>query len=130
MKQNIRICLTAAVLTTLLFAAGVSRLPSGQPELVSAEVAEVKKGYRSGWLLGHGVINDQNERIGTIADLVLGQDYALFAVLEVGGFLGLGGHLVAVPIRALLFEGDSRKVVLPGATRKALHNFPEFKFDT
>jgi hypothetical protein len=129
MTRNIRIGLTAAILATLLFAAGVSRLPSRQPELVSADVAEVKKGYRSAWLLGHSVINDQNERIGTIADLVLGQDYALFAVLEVGGFLGLGGHLVAVPIRALLFEGDSRKVVLPGATRKALRNFPEFKFD-
>jgi PRC-barrel domain len=129
MTRNIRIGLTAAILATLLFAAGVSRLPSRQPELVSADVAEVKKGYRSAWLLGHSVINDQNERIGTIADLVLGQDYALFAVLEVGGFLGLRGHLVAVPIRALLFEGDSRKVVLPGATRKALRNFPEFKFD-
>jgi hypothetical protein len=97
--------------------------------MVSADVAEVKKGYRSGWLLGHSVINDQNERIGTIADLVVGRDYALFAVLEVGGFLGLGGHLVAVPIRALLFEDGRPKVVLPGATRKALRNFPEFKFD-
>jgi hypothetical protein len=129
MTRNIRIGLIAAILTTLLFAAGVSRLPSRQPELVSAEVAEVKKGYRSGWLLGHSVINEQNERIGTIAELVVGQDYALFAVLEVGGFLGLGGRLVAVPIRALLFEDDRRKVVLPGATRKALRSFPEFKFD-
>jgi hypothetical protein len=128
MTRNIRIGLIAAILTTLLFAAGVSRLPSRQPELVSAEVAEVKKGYRSGWLLGHSVINEQNERIGTIAELVVGQDYALFAVLEVGGFLGLGGRLVAVPIRALLFEDDRRKVVLPGATRKALRNFPEFRF--
>jgi hypothetical protein len=53
MTRNIRIGLTAAILTTLLFAAGVSRLPSRQPELVSADVAEVKKGYRSGWPLGH-----------------------------------------------------------------------------
>jgi hypothetical protein len=129
MTRNIRRGLTAAILTALLSAAGASGLASRQPELVSADVAQVKKGYRSGWLLGHSVINDQNERIGTIADLVLGQDYALFAVLEVGGFLGLGGHLVAVPVRALLFEDDGRKVVLPGATRKALRNFPEFKSD-
>jgi hypothetical protein len=120
--------ITAAMLMTLL-AASVSRLPSRQAELVSADVGEVKKGYRSGWLLGHSVINDQDERIGTIADLVLGQDYALSAVLEVGGFLGLGGHLVAVPIRALQFERDGRKLVLPGATRKSLRNFPEFKFE-
>ena len=112
-----------------IFIAGESRdLFSQQPELVSANVAEVRKGYRAGWLLGGNVINDQNEKVGTIAEFVIGQDYALFAVLEVGGFLGLGSHLVAVPIRALVFEEAGRKVVLPGATSKALRNFPEFRF--
>jgi hypothetical protein len=107
---------------------GVPHLRSKQPELVSARVAEVKKGYRSGQLLGSNVVNDQNEKIGTITELVLGQDYALFAVLEVGGFLGLDAHLVAVPIRALVFEDAGRRILLPGATRKALRNFPEFRF--
>jgi PRC-barrel domain len=107
---------------------GIPHLRSKQPELVSASVAEVKKGYRSGRLLGSNVVNDQNEKIGTITELVLGQDYALFAVLEIGSFLGLDTHLVAVPIRALVFEDTGRRVMLPGATRKALRNFPEFRF--
>lgn len=112
-----------------IFIAGESGdLFSRQPELVSANAAEVGKGYRAGWLLGGNVINDQNEKVGTIAEFVIGQDYALFAVLEVGGFLGLGSHLVAVPIRALVFEDAGRKVVLPGATSKALRSFPEFRF--
>jgi hypothetical protein len=52
----------------------------------------------------------------------------LFAVLDVGGFPGLDAYLVAVPIRALAFEEAGHKVVLPGATRKALRKFPEFRF--
>jgi hypothetical protein len=99
-----------------------------QPVLVSANVAEVKKGYRAAWLLGDNVLNEQSERFGTIVEFAIGQDYALFAVLEAGGFLGVGGHMVAVPIRALVFEDGGHKVVLREATRKALRNFPEFRF--
>jgi len=126
--HGIRFSLMAVAMASLLLAVGTFQLSSHQPVLVSANVAEVKQGYRLGWLVGRHVINDGNEAVGTIAELVLGQDYALFAVLEVGGFLGLSAHLVAVPIRALVFEDAGRKVVLPGATRKALRNFPEFRF--
>jgi hypothetical protein len=126
MMAMTRACSVGAVTLALgiFLVTGNPRLLSKQPELVSANVAEVKKGYRSGRLLGSNVINDQDEK----TELVLGQDYALFAVLEVGGFLGLDAHLVAVPIRALVFEDTGRKVMWPGATRKALRNFPEFKF--
>jgi hypothetical protein len=31
-------------------------------------------------------------------------------VLEVGGFLGIGGHLVAVPFESLKFEETNGKV--------------------
>jgi hypothetical protein len=102
---------------------GIPHLRSKQPELVSASVAQVQKGYRSGRLLGSNVVNDQNEKIGMITELVLGQDYALFAVLEIGSLLGLDTHLVAVPI-----QDTGRRVMLPGGTRKALRNFPEFRF--
>jgi hypothetical protein len=42
--------------------------------------------------------------------------------------LSLDTHLVAVPIRALVLEDTGRKMMLPGATRKALRNFPELRF--
>lgn len=117
----------------LILAAGVcietasSALWSKQPELEPANVAEVRNGYRAGWLVGHDVFNDRSEMIGTITELVLSQDYALFAVVEVGGFLGLDAHLVAVPIRAIVIDKPKGSVVLPGATRKALQSFPAFR---
>jgi hypothetical protein len=125
MSRGISISVAVAV---ALLAGSTPQLRSREPVLVSANVAEVKQGYRAIWFVGRNVVNEQNEAVGTIAEFVIGQDYALFAVLDVGGLLGLDVHLVAVPIRALAFEDAGHKVVLPGATRKALRNFPEFRF--
>src|ERR1700676_2133585 len=69
--------------------------------LVSANVAEVGKGYRTSEVRGRAVWNDRNERIGTIPEVVIGRDDVPFAILEVGGFLGLGAHMVAIPFKAL-----------------------------
>jgi hypothetical protein len=94
-------------------------------ELVVVDVAAVAKGYRASKLTGSDVVNDHDERIGTIDDLIIGRDRVLFAVLQVGGFLGLGGHLVAVPYQALVLDD---KIVLPGASRDELKKLPEFKY--
>ncbi len=51
----------------------------------------------------------------------------LYAVLQVGGFLGLGAHLVAVPHDSFNFDQNG-KITLPGASREALRKLPEFVF--
>jgi hypothetical protein len=108
--------------------AGAWSLVAQQEMLVSANVAEVGKGYRTSDVRGRAVWNDRNERIGIIPEVVIGRDDVPFAILEVGGFLDLGAHMVAVPFKALKIDDASRKIVLPGATRRALRNFPEFRF--
>jgi PRC-barrel domain len=119
---------TSAILAAaVLVAAGVS-MPLSEEVLVSANVAEVGKGQRTRVLLGRTVWNDRNERIGTILEVVIGRDDIAFAILEVGGFLELGPHLVAVPFKTLKIDERSRMIVLPGATRRALEGFPEFRF--
>ena len=54
----------------------------------------------------------------------------LFTVIQVGGFLGLGGRLVAVPYKNLKVEDNGRKITLPGASKDALTKLPEFKYLT
>src|ERR1044072_5609008 len=100
MSRGISIPVAVAV---ALLAGSTPQLRSREPVLVSANVGEVKQGYRAIWLVGRNVLNEQTETVGTIAEFVIGQDYALFVVLDVGGFPGLDAHLVAVPIRALAF---------------------------
>jgi hypothetical protein len=121
-------CTSTLVAATVLVAAGSSLSLAQEQVLVSANVAEVQRGYRTTKLWGKTVWNDRNERIGTIPDVVIGQDDVPFVILEVGGFLGLGAHMVAVPFKTLKIDEAGRKIVLPGATRDALKNFPEFRF--
>jgi hypothetical protein len=97
-------------------------------ELRSANVAEVKDGIRIVRLRGHSVINDLNEMISTIYEFVVGRDLTLFAILQVGDFLELKNYLVAVPFKTLVIDESRLRIKLLGATRKALRNYPEFRF--
>jgi sporulation protein YlmC with PRC-barrel domain len=84
-------------------------------------------GNRASKLIGASVYNEQDEKIGSIDDLIIAPDRSVsFAVVSVGGFLGLGGRLVAIPVEQLRAEKD--RLVLPGATKDALAKLPEFKY--
>ena len=97
-------------------------------ELVKVDVATIAKGYRASKLIGSTIVNDKNEKIGTLDDLIIDRNQALYSVIQVGGFLGLGGRLVAVPYTSLVIADDGRKIELPGATKEALRNLAEFKY--
>jgi hypothetical protein len=98
-------------------------------QLVKVDVAVVAKGYRTSKLIGSNVQNDKNERIGKIDDIIIGQgDRALFAVLQVGGFLGVGKRLVAVPYQSLVIDEAKKTITIPGASRDELKNLGEFKY--
>jgi sporulation protein YlmC with PRC-barrel domain len=97
-------------------------------QLVVVDVHAVAEGYRASKLIGSSVVNDHNEKVGTIEDIIIGRDRALFALLQVGGFLRLGGHMVAVPYQSLVLDESGSKVKLPGATQEALKKLPEFKY--
>ena len=60
--------------------------------------------------------------------LVEPSDKVLFAVLSVGGFLGMGERLVVVPFSSLRVAGN--RIMLPGGTKNALNALPEFKYAT
>src|ERR1700722_11251867 len=102
------------------------------PQIVRADVlivdvVKVADGMRAGELKGKPVVNDRNERIGTIDDLIIGRDKVLFGILQVGGFLGLGSHYVAVPYEELKISAGP-KIILPGASKEELKSLPEFKY--
>jgi hypothetical protein len=97
-------------------------------QLVKVDVAVIAKGYRVSKLIGSGVTNDKNEKIGTIDDIVVSRDKLLFAVLQVGGFLGLGGRLVAVPYASLNIDETGKKIELPGASKDELRKLAEVQY--
>ena len=87
----------------------------------------VATGYRTSKVVGSTVVNEANETVGTIDDLIVTPNEKVpFAVLSVGGFLGMGTKYVVVLFSAL--QVRDKKMVLPGATKDSLKSLPEFKY--
>ena len=58
-------------------------------------------------ILGKAVYNDKNEKIGTVDDIIIAPDRAVsFAIIGVGGFVGIGKHDVAIPMNQIREEKD------------------------
>ncbi|OWV63741.1 hypothetical protein ATY75_32365 [Rhizobium sp. N122] len=112
----------------MLMVSGVPCTRAQTVQLVTVDVKAVSLGVQVSKLIGKRVQNDKNEKIGALDDLVITKDRSLFAILEVGGFLGLGGHLIAVPYESLAFSDDGANVTLAGGSKDALQKLPEFEF--
>jgi sporulation protein YlmC with PRC-barrel domain len=128
-------CLPIAAVLWVTAAVLVSAIPqparSQAVQIIEVDVKGVAQGYRASKLKGHDVINDKNEDVGEIDDIVIGADKkSLFAVLEVGGFLGIGGKLIAVPLEQLNIDPAGTKITLPGASKDTLQKLPALKYSS
>ena len=67
----------------------------------------MKGDWRTSKVVGLKVYNDKNESLGSINDLLMDKSGSIKAVvLGVGGFLGVGQHLVAVPLDKIKFVNE------------------------
>lgn len=74
---------------------------------MSASEASFKGNWRTSKLIGLNVYNARNESIGDINELLTDKNGKIVAVvLGVGGFLGVGEHLVAVPFDKMKFVSE------------------------
>jgi hypothetical protein len=79
-------------------------------------------------VIGKDVVNVMDEKVGSIADLVMDQDQKLVGVvLSVGGFLGIGEKWVAVAVDQIDFPTDEQPArLLVAVTEEQLKNAPDF----
>ncbi|MDB6009037.1 MAG: hypothetical protein JWL65_1287 [Gammaproteobacteria bacterium] len=118
----------AAVLAGVALAGALVPRVQAAVALVVVDVVAVADGYRFSKLRGQTIYNSTNEKIGELDDLVIGKDRTLFAIIQVGGFLGIGSHLVAVPYASLQISQEGTHIVLPGATKEQLKALQEFVY--
>jgi hypothetical protein len=72
---------------------------------VAMQESQLKGDWRASKVVGLKVYNDNNENVGSINDLLLDKSGNIkAAVIGVGGFLGVGEHLVAVSFDKLKFN--------------------------
>jgi sporulation protein YlmC with PRC-barrel domain len=96
--------------------------------LVRVDISVVDQGYRASKLIGTKVKNDKGESVGAIDDIIIDKQRVLYAILEVGGFLGIGGHLVAVPYESLTLNATGKEITLSGASKDQIKKLDEFHY--
>jgi putative membrane protein len=76
-------------------------------------------------VLGSRVVNAEGQEVGEIEDLVLDQNQIAYAVVSVGGLLGLGEKRVAVPLDDLQL-GEGETYLMSSATQEQLEQMPQY----
>ena len=112
----------AAIISVILSSGSAGAQGAAQTvELIKVDVQTLAAGYRASKVIGSNV--------GKIDDLLVSSDGKRpYAVLPIGGFLGMGTHLVVVSYHTLKFTDN--KVTLPGGTKEGLKMLLEFKYAT
>jgi len=125
---KILMCASIALMTSIVAQAQVAG--SAIPGVTALELRELAT---LGWsakrqVLGVPVFNDKSERIGTVDDIVMAPDMARsYAIIGVGGFLGVGKRNVAIRMTQLIRQVDG-SFVLVGATKDVRKALPPFEF--
>lgn len=114
-----------------LMTSGVAQAQVAGSTLIGVAAAELRE-VATGWsakrqVLGQPVFNDKNEKIGTVDDIIISPSKAVsYAIVGVGGFLGVAKHDVAIPVNQ--FSQTEGKLMLAGGSREAIEAMPAFDY--
>jgi len=103
--------LLIAALVIVAVVASSFALAADQKVVVGAadQSTVVNTSFKGSTLMGMAVKNAKDEKVGTINDLVIDtpSGHVKYAALSVGGFLGIGDKLFAVPWKSLTMKHDT-----------------------
>ncbi|ACK50266.1 PRC-barrel domain protein [Methylocella silvestris BL2] len=84
--------------------------------LTKVDPHTVATGQRASKIVGASVVNDADETVGKVDDLLITPtERAPYAILSVGGILGLGSKYVVIPFSSLQMQ--DKRIMLPCATK-------------
>ena len=76
-------------------------------------------------IVGLGIVNDQDESLGSVNDLILmTENQQVYVVLASGGFLGIGEKWTLFPLAD--FEMGDGELILRGFTSEQISQLPDF----
>ena len=124
--------------SVLLASIAFAQSPTGTTDKMKADAASdtsaTSSSFQGNWraskMVGLNVYNDNNESVGSINDMLTDKSGSVQAVvIGVGGFLGVGEHLVAVPFDKVKFVSEpvayssaaSYPPVTPGRLEQVRH---------
>jgi PRC-barrel domain len=104
--------------------------PARPPAEVDAQVGEVGASLTS--ILGKNVESPKGENLGRVVDVLAdAEGHVRVAIIDFGGFLGVGTRRIAVDWPLLRFNPKARdKSLVLSVTREKLQSAPEYKDST
>jgi sporulation protein YlmC with PRC-barrel domain len=102
---------TAVAASALLASVAFAQTPTATTDRGSMAASETSSSFQGDWraskVVGLSVYNDNNQSIGSINDLLTDKSGNIkAAVIGVGGFLGVGEHLVVIPFDKIKFVNE------------------------
>ena len=97
------------LLASAAFAAEDTTKTAPSPSATQGSVTNVsfQGDWRASKVVGLNVYNEKNENVGSINDLLMDKSGGVkAAVISVGGFLGMGARLVALPFDKVKFSTE------------------------
>ena len=96
------------LLASAAFAAEDNATTTASPPAAAMQSSASSTSFHGDWraskVVGLNVYNEKNENVGSINDLLMDKSGGIkAAVISVGGFLGMGARLVAVPFDKVKF---------------------------
>jgi sporulation protein YlmC with PRC-barrel domain len=97
----------------------------------TTQTTKTSRDMRASALIGKAVENAKGENLGEIKDLIIdvNNERVFYAVLEFGGFLGMGEKLFAYPVQAFKYTGDNMDKLLLNVDEAKLKAAPGFARD-
>jgi sporulation protein YlmC with PRC-barrel domain len=113
-KYTVAALTGTALLATVAFAQAPSPSPSTETKMAPAAASDTStspSSFQGNWraskVVGLSVYNEKNESVGSINDMLTDKNGKIVAVIiGVGGFLGVGEHLVAIPFEKVKFSTE------------------------
>jgi len=99
------------VLASAAFAAENNATTTASPPAPATQSSASSTSFQGDWraskVVGLNVYNEKNENVGSINDLLMDKSGNIkAAVIGVGGFLGVGEHLVVIPFEKIKFVNE------------------------
>lgn len=129
-KRRVIITMMAPLLGTPMALSSLA----ADSDKTAAQTASATKAFhhmRASQLMGKNVENAQGENLGEIKDLIIdvNNERVFYAVLEFGGFLGMGEKLFAYPVRAFKHTGNNMDKLVLNVDKDKLKAAPGFARD-
>lgn len=128
MRNTVTAVLIGVMLVVAVGTISAQIAGSTTPGMSVEELKTIARGWSATkQILGKSVYNDKNEKVGDVDDLIIAPDSSVsYAIIGVGGFLGLGERQVAILVNR--FKHSEGRIVLPDATKDALQAMPSFQY--